>query len=578
MDPEVPADRGPEEPASSGSLIGEYESVFGNVGRGFAANERRTDGRTYRWIRDVLLDVDFETVVAIVKAAKEERSNRKSIIIGYHVEKVSCISSDCGHCGGLGPVSRECKLYTAGHAHVYHECSYSSSTCRCAFNQGFKRLRRRGPFLPLQKTSADYWKNIIQYLCIPRRFLLFSQGRGRTFFQFTGDRIQDLPGSESLYGLDVSRPVEDCDLPGNCSDGNQGDEERDEREEQVDAVQRIRKDSVSSSNSTRVRRKQSTKFRNQVNQVLAKRESRGNKVEKTISNKVLELCSNEFRKKIEIAQLLTQKILEYNYTPLSNITRTREWQEDQVLVHFNGSRDEFKMALKSCNVMFMKFTIEDYVDYYESCTKWPRFASIGKASDLYYNYKNSMKLIEYVIKEQWGHVDIVLQNFYDIFNKVKPKLNTIFIRGDPGSGKNFIMDAFINFFINVGTINTLNKYNLFALQDLVDRRIGVGNDIQISSCEMEYIKVLTGGNQATTRVKYEQDGVVNRTPLVFLANYEMFNMADSAWQQRIYELRTTHLPELQECTKLPYPLAIVGLWEKYRILKSETIFVFEDEF
>lgn len=576
MDSEVPTDGGPEKPRSSQSLVGEYEDLFGDVGRGFAADERCANGRTYRWIRDVLIDVDFETVVAIVKAAKEERSNRKSIIIGFHVEKVSCINTDCGHCGGLGPVSRECNLYTTGHAHVYHECSFSSSTCRCAFNQGYKRLRRRGPFYPLQEASSDYWKNIIEYLCVPRRFLLFSKGGGRTYFQFTGDRIQDLPGSTCLYGLNSSGQVENCDLPGNCSDINQTNEEGDEGKEQNDGVQRARKN-VLRSNSVRIRRKQSGLSRNKVNQILGRFEDGDLQVQKTISNQVLELCSNEFRKKIEIAQLLSKQILEYNYTPLSNITRTKEWQET-VLVHFNSSRDEFKMAVKSCNIMFMKFTIEDFVEYYESCNKWPRFASIGKPSDLYYDYDYSIKLIEFVIEKQWGNVKVVLQNFYNIFNKVKPKLNTIFIRGDPGSGKNFIMDSFINFFINIGTINTLSKYNLFALQDLVDRRIGIGNDIQISSNELEYVKVLTGGNQATTRVKYEADGVVNRTPLVFMANYEMFNMSDSAWQQRIYYLQTSHIPELERCKKLPYPLAIVGLWEKYRILKSETIFVFEDEF
>lgn len=140
------------------------------------------------------------------------------------------------------------------------------------------------------------------------------------------------------------------------------------------------------------------------------------------------------------------------------------------------------------------------------------------------------------------------------------------------------MDAFLNFFISVGTINTLNKYNLFALQDLVDRRVGVGNDIQISSNELEYVKVFTGGNQATARVKYEGDCVVNRTPLVFMANYEIFDMADPAWKQRIYALHTTHIQELGYCKKLPYPLAIVGLWEKYGILKTQSQFVYIDEF
>ena len=75
----------------------EYEQMYGNIGRGFPTYERAPSGHSYRWIRDVLTDIDFETMVAIAEATQKEDPNRKSIIIGFHTEKVVCLKPDCLH-------------------------------------------------------------------------------------------------------------------------------------------------------------------------------------------------------------------------------------------------------------------------------------------------------------------------------------------------------------------------------------------------------------------------------------------------------------------------------------------------
>lgn len=441
MAEQVPDDGQQGEQAGSQSVVAEYEALYGDVGRGYPAHQRTGGNYTYRWIRDVLTDVDFEAVVAISKAAKEERSNRKSIIIGFHTEKATCLNTDCSGCAG-GTLGRSCNIYATGHAHVYHECTFSSSNCRCAFNQGFKRLRRRGPFFPLYEASAEYWNNIIEYLCNPRRHLIYVQGGGRTIYQFPGNRIQDLPGCSYLYEFNTDGSLEASDDPRNCSDELQKDEIGLSREKQIGDLKR-KWQAAAHGNSTRGRRKQGAKVRRAVDQVLEQCETRS---EKSISEQILELCPNDFKRKIEIAQLLSKRLLNYNHTPLANLTRTPAWQQDPVVVHFNSNKEEMRMALKSCNVMFMKMTIEEFVEYYMSCNYWPRFASIVKPSEIYYDYEKSVKLLEFVIEAQWGDVKEVLQNFYDIFNKKKPKFNTIFIRGDPGSGKNFFNGCFFKFF------------------------------------------------------------------------------------------------------------------------------------
>ena len=73
-------------------LAAEYEQMYGDIGSGFPAYERAPSEHSYRWIRDVLIDIDFETMVAIAEATQKAGSNRKSIIIGFHTEK-NCVSN-----------------------------------------------------------------------------------------------------------------------------------------------------------------------------------------------------------------------------------------------------------------------------------------------------------------------------------------------------------------------------------------------------------------------------------------------------------------------------------------------------
>lgn len=125
-------------------------------------------------------------------------------------------------------------------------------------------------------------------------------------------------------------------------------------------------------------------------------------------------------------------------------------------------------------------TIEGFVDYYVNCTIWPKFISTGKCSEKYYDLEKSTKYLKEIMIAQFGDIREVLETFYRIFNRQGQKLNTILLKGDAGSGKNYTMDAFTNFFITVGYMNSLSKYDMFATSGLIDARVGVAHDIKFS--------------------------------------------------------------------------------------------------
>lgn len=529
---------------------------------------------TYTWLTDVIPDQTPEDANNLVEESVTEFSGKKVIITGYHPTGYRCTTH-----GGACDIRRgdsDCVFTVSGHTHVYHTCPYTGSHCRCRFMRGRRPIRRRRPTRKCDDISSEYIRRILQYLQYCERYILHIQGRGTCYYRNTDSGVENLREWSKICDNGSQGPLEGLLFPGNVCDEHEEVESSGSSQQQPKKNKNWRDSETDQSDLTistpvkKSRRKRSIPY---MGNSYSGNEAQ--QVEASLEN----LVSAEYKRNIQISELLCQKMLELCTVPLSNCVNTNEWKSHRYLRTFNLTSPQFKQASKYANRRFIDAKIEDLIDFYIMQENWPLFNAISKPSDIYYSYEKSIKILDFVFEKQFGNVARVLKKFYDIFNKITMKKNTILLYGAPGSGKNFIMDAFINFFISVGTINTLNKTNLFALQDLVDRRVGLANDISISSSELEYMKVVCGGNQATVRVKFESDGTVNRTPLVFLSNNKsFFPLHEEAWQQRIYALGTTHVPELANLKKLVYPLAVVGLWEKYNILESNTTFVYNNEF
>lgn len=99
-------------------------------------------------------------------------------------------------------------------------------------------------------------------------------------------------------------------------------------------------------------------------------------------------------------------------------------------------------------------------------------------------------------------------------------------------------------------MNSLSKYDMFATSGLIDARIGVAHDIKFSSNESEHVKNITGGGQTTVRKKFQDNTNLDRIPMIFTSNHDLFNLADEAWRQRIESYSTRHIPELKKLKKL----------------------------
>ena len=99
------------------------------------------------------------------------------------------------------------------------------------------------------------------------------------------------------------------------------------------------------------------------------------------------------------------------------------------------------------------------------------------------------------------------------------------------------------------------------------------------NCErfaFDTLKMLFGGDTLPVKVKFQQDAIVTRTPIIILSNKEVFPN-DKAFNTRMFKYYWRSCPFLIRCEKKIMPLAIYGymqdmIWEEMNSYTSEEEF------
>lgn len=118
------------------------------------------------------------------------------------------------------------------------------------------------------------------------------------------------------------------------------------------------------------------------------------------------------------------------------------------------------------------------------------------------------------------------------------------------------------FHINTGLCANYVRGQNFPFNDCVNRRILMWNEPSIMNSAMDTIKMLTAGDPLSVSVKYQNNGTINRTPIIFLSNQQIFSNND-IWNSRIYFEKWRPCYYLKELTKYPHPMTYSYLIEKY---------------
>lgn len=279
-------------------------------------------------------------------------------------------------------------------------------------------------------------------------------------------------------------------------------------------------------------------------------------------------------------------------TPIEKITAHPKWLMNEYLREYRADSNVVKRVLDWYGSILCNYTIEDYEAMYATPGCEPTFtAYIEKLYDKYYNVDDSVSLLSTLLLYQHYLPDGCLDHFnleciediecldcQDTYERVRefliflyrlvdrqiPKCNCIIVVSPPSAGKNFFFDCVIHYFLNYGQLTTVNRNNTFAFQDAFNRRINVWNEPNFESAKIDFLKMLTAGDDLKVSVKCKSEQPINRTPLIMLSNTAISLSYDPAFDDRLRTFTWRAAPFLKEYTKKPNPLAFPILLEKWK--------------
>lgn len=403
-------------------------------------------------------------------------------------------------------------VYHDDHTHVIHDCSWNGRFCRCRRFQGLRYKRHKRITRRITELSYQAIFNLTKYLLEPPRRVLH--------FEYAG-RVRSIPSEIRIIPYEELSEHSEEFLVEGSDDSNE-----------FHYSQSCRSPENASGSSFTGRYK--------TNQNCSRLKS-GNKKE-------------------ELLQFLWDNAV----CPILNITNTNLWINSKYR-YVSRSNEDFKAV---CHIFNLQVCQKAYFELCENLMNGsPLFyAYLTPFEDLYFDLNDSINIVTELLTYQVGEQNIAtfLLDLYNILDKRIPKVNCMFILGEPNSGKNFLFDSIIASCVVSGQIGNFNKFNNFPLMECVNKRILLWNEPNCEPNAFDTLKMLFGGDSLSVRVKYEADAVVLRTPIIVLSNTNPFPN-DSAFGSRMIRYTWRSAPFLKSYDKKIHPLTIYNLLNIWNI-------------
>nr|WQF02853.1 MAG: nonstructural protein NS1 [Bee densovirus 3] len=268
------------------------------------------------------------------------------------------------------------------------------------------------------------------------------------------------------------------------------------------------------------------------------------------------------QRRLNIQQQLLESITSLLVVPIESSCQVRYWLEHPTLSIFNQSDPEYRRA---CSLFSRRLQHLSFTDIRLIHEEHPHALYLARSDDHYYTPEESLEAIETLLDYQYPNSQDKLAFITALFNvceRAIPKMNSLYLWGPANCGKSYFMDMVTSFYINVGHVKNFVRGQNFPLNDCVARRILLWNEPSIMPSAFDSVKMLAGGDPCPCAVKYEGDGKISRTPLLFTANKTTFNQSD-VWTTRVATFRWESCPPLKHYTKYPHPYTFALLIDKF---------------
>lgn len=434
------------------------------------------------------------------------------------------------------------------HIHFVHDCPLSNGSCRCGVFKdecfrGTFRSNLRGTRYINELDTID-WINVLLY---------FAYSKWPCTSQiWTRGRLRRSPNSSEII-----RWREMCFIAGKRlleseveRVGHNGFGEEQDRNDGEQSVSQSSGDPEEETSSSYRRRKR------------AKRETSG---QSTSTRK-----SGKFER---ILQKVETLLNETAVIPPIHVKQIFAGP-DAIELHNPTNIRHYEAA---CNIWGMKFNRWSLMDLYEFYKdKQPIFYANDIDPFVYYHDRDTSfyyvnELLRWQYNDDENLIQTFLINLQDWFNKFgwnkNPKCNALCVIGPPNAGKNYFFDILAALACNVGHIGRVNnKTNQFALQDCVNKRLVVGNEISMEDGAKEDFKKLCEGTAMNIRVKFQGDQIFTKAPVLLVSNWELDICYDPHFRDiRLATIRWQEAELLKTSTMKPYPLCLFDIYKHYNV-------------
>lgn len=381
----------------------------------------------------------------------------------------------------LGQEQAKFETPNKGHFHVWHPCRWYNSYCRHLGKSidVVKRLRRIGP---IEQYTDDHIRNTVFYFSKHPRWLL----------QYTDS---DSITRRFIFGTQCVRSAEvsDNEIRHALEDGNAPMQDDD-----------VRSDASGPSTSG-------------TNKVA----ERGN--------------AKQSRSRDQSTKEILDFFITHTTYPIDHLMQTTDWHKSRNR-YLISSDKTVKRAITLLQLQLSNWSFEDFMNHYRRTdikTIWAATCS-EKFDEYYMNMEDSIDVVEKLLDYQCGMNKVqFIQDLYNVLEKKVPKKNALQIISAPSAGKNFLLDAIMSFYWNVGFIQNFNRYQSFPLMEAIDRRVNCWNEPNFEPSAEDTIKMLLGGDPIKVQVKYEKERNIQRTPILVMTNKNVFRQ-NQAFQDRMY--------------------------------------------
>nr|QHA33820.1 putative non-structural protein NS1 [Atrato Denso-like virus] len=460
------------------------------------------------------------------------------------------------------------------HVHVIHDCTYTSSACRCFKPKLIRKRSVRRQLFELERADVDA---IINYFFSRGKIYVYGKMRIYQGAGFSNRVVYNRPNEDTwqraLQSKNVSIPFpSDEAIPryyqtgaGFDSEALFGDDATDEASvsENQGATRTSDQRSIY---SARTRRYHPYGLR-------------GNRTTAT-------------------AEEIEKELLMILCTPLQETLISEDFQNNRVLKYLDETEQSVKSALRCVDLKFKNMSIGKLIEFYKTKENFkyghPLWFShsISKFSETYMSITKSYNvLILWIAFEfcgldvdemmEYNKDDLNLDTWIQISTFVKKvflwlqgkfgRKYTLYFIGPTQCGKTMFADMIMDFRLSVGVLKNFNKNTTFPLNSCNNKDMYYLNEPNISPDHLEEWKKLSGGDRHNIDVKYKQ-GTTQAGSKVLLTGNNYALPRDPIFNSRIEYFHCKYAPFLRLTNSKRYhPLALIKLLEVAEDVLEEKI-------